>query len=193
MLEVTLLAESTPLTCLQAAEIAGSTISFGTANVAAVNQLIASNASGNAISSSGSIYACVAAVGAVTGSTYFQGSTSGVIPRTMPDPATVFDDYVANGTQIDINAIPLQSGVRVIKQRLISPAQNPFGATNAQGIYVIDCGGQPIELSQNRIVGTLVLLDPMGGTATSYRDETITFPPSRTTRLCWCGGISIAG
>ena len=87
MLEVTLLAESTPLTCLQAAEMAGSTISFGTATVDAVNQMIAANASGTATATGGSganIYAYVEAVGAVTGSTYFQGSTSGVIPRTMP-------------------------------------------------------------------------------------------------------------
>ena len=35
-----------------------------------------------------------------------------------------------------------------------------FGATNPEGIYVIDCQGGMIRVQYSRIVGTLVLLNP---------------------------------
>lgn len=53
----------------------------------------------------------------------------------------------------------------VIDSQLISPTVNPFGATNAQGIYIINCGGKDVVLGRSRIVGTLVFVDPGGNTA----------------------------
>ncbi len=78
--------------------------------------------------------------------------------REMPS-LNVFDYYLANGTLIDIASIPEDSGERMLGYTLLSPARNPFGEPNAQGIYVIDCEGQAIKLLRLRVVGTLVLLD----------------------------------
>jgi hypothetical protein len=52
----------------------------------------------------------------------------------------------------------------MIDRVLLSPASNPFGAgqTNAQGIYVINCGGKTVQISNARIVGTLVFVNPGG-------------------------------
>jgi hypothetical protein len=88
------------------------------------------------------------------------GSTSFLTsPRTMPDPSTLFDYYVTNGTVIDLASLPTQGSIPAIERALLSPANNPYGPTNAQGIYVIDCASSPIYLTDSRIVGTLVLLN----------------------------------
>lgn len=50
---------------------------------------------------------------------------------------------------------------RAIEHVLLSPASNPFGETNADGIYVIDMQGSKIIIRNCRIYGTLVLIDPM--------------------------------
>jgi carbohydrate binding protein with CBM4/9 domain len=54
-----------------------------------------------------------------------------------------------------------QAGFLALHRTVLSPANNPFGVgtTNAQGIYVIDCGGSPISIKDCRIFGTLVLLN----------------------------------
>jgi hypothetical protein len=51
------------------------------------------------------------------------------------------------------------SNVKVIHRKVLSPASNPFGSgvKNAQGIYIIDCGGGKISIRNSRIVGTLIL------------------------------------
>ena len=51
------------------------------------------------------------------------------------------------------------------RRRLISPTVNPFGATNAQGIYIINCDGKDVIVGRSRIVGTLVFVNPGGNTA----------------------------
>lgn len=58
----------------------------------------------------------------------------------------------------DANA---QAGFLALHRTVLSPASNPYGTgtTNAQGIYVIDCGGSPISIKDCRIFGTLVLLN----------------------------------
>jgi hypothetical protein len=49
---------------------------------------------------------------------------------------------------------------------VLSPATNPFGSqTNSNGLYVIDCAGSNIIISNVRIVGTLLLLNPGSGSA----------------------------
>lgn len=53
--------------------------------------------------------------------------------------------------------------VKVIHRQVLSPASNPFGSTNSQGIYVIDCDGDKISIRDSRIVGTLVLLNQNAG------------------------------
>lgn len=65
-----------------------------------------------------------------------------------------FDD----ASLTDANA---QAGFLAIHRAVLSPSCNPFGSstTNAQGIYVIDCGGSPISIKDSRIVGTLLLVN----------------------------------
>src|SRR5262249_45424615 len=57
----------------------------------------------------------------------------------------------------------------------LSPANNPYGATNPNGIYVIDCGGNTINIRNCRIVGTLVLLNARSD---SLVDNQVNFAPA---------------
>jgi hypothetical protein len=50
---------------------------------------------------------------------------------------------------------------------VLSPTSNPYGAVNANGLYVLDCNGQNVTISACRIVGTLVLLN--AGSATKVQ------------------------
>ncbi|MAT15856.1 MAG: hypothetical protein CMJ46_11380 [Planctomyces sp.] len=47
-----------------------------------------------------------------------------------------------------------------IFRRVLSPNHNPYGETNEEGIYIIDCGGSKLAIEDSRILGTLVLLNP---------------------------------
>ncbi len=57
---------------------------------------------------------------------------------------------------------------RYIYRRVLSRSANPFGATNPQGIYWINCGGQRITIDRSRIVGTLLLINPGPGSSIAY-------------------------
>lgn len=46
----------------------------------------------------------------------------------------------------------------VIDRQLISPNVNPYGATNAQGIYIIQCADKDVVVGRSRIAGTLVFV-----------------------------------
>jgi hypothetical protein len=98
----------------------------------------------------------------------------------MPDPATVFDYYKTNGTWISFTSLPTSSGVRTIAENVIGPGYNPYGPqtpqqTNPQGIYVVDCQSQMIQIRDTRIVGTLVLLN-VGGGSCIY--DSVNFEPA---------------
>jgi hypothetical protein len=41
---------------------------------------------------------------------------------------------------------------------------NPYGAVNASGVYVIDCRGNALDISDCRVRGTLVVLNAGSGT-----------------------------
>ena len=159
--QVTLAPRVTPLTCLNAAVSSGGSIVLSAATLSGLNQTVASNAGVTAILAK--VYANVEASGTILGLTYYGTTKAGVPARALPN-AGVFDYYLARGTAIAITSLPLASGFRKITQVVLSPACNPFGgATNAQGIYVIDCLGNNVDVVDCRIVGTLVLLNPGGG------------------------------
>ena len=86
--------------------------------------------------------------------------SEGVPLKQMPDPSTVFNYYIRNGTLIDVNALAgCIDGFACISEVVLSPASNPYGTqTNPMGIYVIKCGGKDIMIEKCRIVGTIVLL-----------------------------------
>ncbi|HNQ23602.1 MAG TPA: hypothetical protein PKK06_10960 [Phycisphaerae bacterium] len=88
--------------------------------------------------------------GTITGT-----STSGVAAKEMPDTTKLFTTYAAMATVIPRATL---EGGNKFKQTLLSPAYNPYtGVTNANGVYLVDCQGQNIEIHDMRIVGTLVL------------------------------------
>jgi len=157
---VTLLADPQGYTCLETALHAGLNLVFNGATVTG-NQTISSNALVTA--SLATINANVEAVGTITGGQYNGTNTPGVAPRTMP-AADAFDYYLSNGTAISFAGIPKSQGTTTIEHVVFSPARNPYGGTtNAEGIYVINCASQTLRIREVRIVGTLVLLEPGGG------------------------------
>lgn len=159
--QATLAAKVAPLTCLNAAVSTGGTITLSGATIPGLNQKVASNA--GVMASNADVYANVEAVGTVQGSTYYAATTMGVTARVLPSTG-VFDYYLSAGTTINRGSLPIEDGSRMIKQVLLSPARNPFGgATNPQGIYIIDCQGADVDIRDCRIVGTLVLLNPGAG------------------------------
>lgn len=97
--------------------------------------------------------------------TYLGGSidgteTEGVAARAFPDKTSVFEYYVANGTEIPVGSLTSYYGTPSITDAVLTPTYNPFtGELNEQGIYVIDCEGQAIGIRNSRIVATLVLLN----------------------------------
>jgi hypothetical protein len=116
------------------------------------NQTISANGQINA--SDGSINGNAQAAGIITGSV--SGSrTSNMTPTLdMPDSTGVFEYYMTMGTPISYGS--LSGGV--IERVVLSATNNPYGtgATNSQGIYIIDCQGGSVTIRNCRIVGTLV-------------------------------------
>ncbi len=106
------------------------TVIGGGSTAASLSTVIAANAS---------VYPRVTAAGLVTGGSFNSGSTQNTAAPTMPD-SHVFDYYIAKGTAISYASIPTAGANAMIDQTLLSPGSNPItGATNANGIYVIDC------------------------------------------------------
>lgn len=156
-LQVSLQAKIPPLSCLETAVHADNDVNVVSATVTC-NQIISANDSVTAAAST--VTADIEAVNAINGTTFVGTTTTGITARKMPD-ATVFDFYLNNGTVIPFAKIPTNSGITTIENVVISPASNPYDpATNAQGIYVINCGSQPLHIHNARIVGTLVLINP---------------------------------
>lgn len=76
--------------------------------------------------------------------------------------ANAFAPYIAMGSALNIAAIPISGGGRELSG-LLGPCANPYGATNAKGIYYVYCTGQILNLKNLRVLGTLVILDPGAG------------------------------
>jgi Tfp pilus assembly protein PilX len=121
------------------------------------DQTISSNGDIDATKSNSEIQGDASASGTISG-TVTGSSSPGAATLRMPG-SDVFDYYKARGTQIDYELLPGSSGDRKIERVLLSPNNNPFGETNAAGIYVIDCGQQKLKIKDSRILGTLVLLN----------------------------------
>jgi hypothetical protein len=155
----------TPLSCTEAAFHCAGSVSLGllinwaTDDEISTNGSLGANAFGTSIT--GNAYAAGSIVGNISGT-----KTSIATARRMPG-SDAFDYYKARGTWVDINALPLVSGKRMIEKAIVSPASTPWGRTNSAGIYVIDCGGQNLEIKNSRIVGTLVILNPGTSCVTS--------------------------
>ena len=53
-----------------------------------------------------------------------------------------------------------ESGPRFIHQKTLGPGVNPFGTSDPDGIYWINCNGNTLVIERSRILGTLVVLNP---------------------------------
>lgn len=166
---VTLQPTETGLSALEAALHCNDNIFNGLTNDISTNGFVSSNA--NIASLVGAIYGNAEAAGAISG--WVWGTrTPGVAPRQMPD-ATVFDYYLKMGTPIDI--APMAHGNHYdLEDVLLSPDSNPWGPTNPEGIYVIDCQGGDLRVKALRVFGTLCLLNP--GPETRIEKEVLIEP-----------------
>lgn len=148
----------TPLTCTEAAFHCAGSVSLSSYDNWVTDDEISTNGSlaagGTGTDITGNVYAAGSITGNITGT-----QTSGAVPRRMPG-SSVFDYYKARGTWVSIASLPESSGTRFISKQVVSPTVNPWGATNSAGIFVIDCGGQNLEITNSRIFGTLVLVNP---------------------------------
>jgi hypothetical protein len=141
------------LNCLDAAIHSGGFFGYS-ANVSCAH-VVSSNAF--IANSGGTIDGDAWSTGSISGSVTGVKNPNMTPAREMPDPTTVWDYYLANGTRIDIDDIP----GRRIDDKVISAGSNPYGSeTNSQGIYIIDCEGQDLVISDSRINATLVIVNP---------------------------------
>lgn len=70
-------------------------------------------------------------------------------------PSELFVYYRSIGTLITLSTATTYEKV------LFSPTSNPAGTgLNARGIYVIDCANKRLMLSESRVLGTLVIINP---------------------------------
>lgn len=152
---------------LSAAAFADGNVSLGFAAAFASNASIACNGSMTAVAAF--VNADAFAKGSILGATYSGAMRSAMPARTLPDPVLV-DELVAGGTAIPFAS--LSSGK--LQNGLLAPVSNPYGATNASGIYVVDCGGSTITVRNCRVYGTLVLLNTG---ASSRIDQSVSFQP----------------
>jgi hypothetical protein len=169
IIQTTLAAQLTPLSCLGAALSVNGTASIP--GIVSTDQLFSCNSS---VGAPGTVDSNVEA----TSTSISHGSGSRTViatPRVFPG-STVFDYYIAFGTAIDINSIPS----KIISQTL-STTVNPYGAVNPLGIYVIDCGGAKLQIQNVTINGTLVLLNTGSGTGLA---GTVNWSPAAPNMPC---------
>ena len=80
-------------------------------------------------------------------------SSIGVEAKTFPNSTDIVAYYTSLAT-----TIPYQSSR--YEEFLLSATNNPFGPTNANGVYLINCSNQKVEFKNCRIVATLILVNP---------------------------------
>jgi hypothetical protein len=65
----------------------------------------------------------------------------------------------------DVTVYPVDgASPRVLERVALGPNSNPYGATNDQGLYAIDCAGADLIIRDSRIAGSLLLSNPGAGT-----------------------------
>lgn len=136
---------------LSYALFAGGAIEFSSVTFSA-NRAVYST--GNVVATSSSIIAPVASAGTISGGTYSGTNRSGVTAEKPTDPA-VISTWERRGTPINYSDIA--SGQ--IRNVAIGPGINPYGTriVNSSGIYVIDCKGSNLTITNCRIVATLII------------------------------------
>ena len=83
------------------------------------------------------------------------GSITGTVTTGQPAPVTPGNTVVAL-YEGGASALTLP-GSRIFENATLTPKVNPWGSTNADGIYVVDGGGGPVTFRNIRVRGTLVV------------------------------------
>lgn len=109
-------------------------------------------------------YKRLTSTGTVTGTV-----TSGIDPKRMPD-TDVLSQYQSLATPITLTSS--------FSKKILSPNNNPWGATNSDGVYYIDTGGADLTIKDSRIVGTLVINADL--TKNVILDNTVFMEPARS-------------
>ncbi len=158
--QVLLMPTGAPISCLEAAACVATNVHAGNASIVNGTGLLTAN--GEIDGSNATFDIDVETASEVEDGNFTQTVTEDASPRELPNEH-VFTYYQSTGTWIPIASIPLDGSTREIRGQLFSPARNPYGRTNPEGIYVVDCLGETLIVEQSRIVGTLVLLNPGAG------------------------------
>ena len=142
---------------------------FNLADQVVVYGDVTSNANIDKTGSSTWIYGDAEAVGTIGDTDQITGTISpGSAPKTFADGQSIISYYQDLATPITYQP--------QIENILLSPTSNPFGQTNTDGLYVIDCNNERIVIKDCRIVGTLLLLNP---TDNSTVEAAINWQPAR--------------
>ncbi len=165
MIEVTLSAKPDPLPALKYALHAGGQLHIKLGRQLATNTATVST--NGSLRNEGTIAASVEAgsasqIGVVSGTL-----TLGAPSKAFPDRSVV-DLYANLGTLI--------APGNTIEKLVLSPARNPWGATNADGVYVIRAN-QNLTIRHMRIYGTLVVI---GNGNTVTVDNQVLLQPVRS-------------
>ncbi len=162
ILQVTLVARPTPLPALACACHTGGQIHVDSGDrLTAKFATISTNGNlDNAGTITGNVQAAAAeAVGNVNGTL-----TLGAAAKAFP-ASTVPEMYASQGTEIS-------PGTTINKQAL-GPGRNPWGAANADGVYVIRTSND-LTIKRTRIYGTLVVICP--GRTVTLQDQVFLHP-----------------
>jgi hypothetical protein len=132
-------------------------VTLGNKTEFTTDQTISSNGNITATNNNSEINGDASAAGSIVGT--ITGTSFPLAPLLKMPGSDAFDYYKARGTWIDYDSLPGSAGDRKLDGILLTPNNNPFGATNSAGIYVIDCALQKLKIKDSRISGTLVLLN----------------------------------
>jgi hypothetical protein len=119
-------------------------------------------AAGNISASAAAINTRATASGNITGATYFDGTDSSEPALKMPSMGDALSAYTDLATEIRLDDLERSGSDYFLRNVALGPGYNPFrpSETNPLGIYSIDAGGKDITVSNCRIVGTLIILNP---------------------------------
>lgn len=147
------------LRALSAGLACASTVSLSSATFISEAPLAAQGA----VTADKSVVSANVVAPSAAGSSYLGTNTLQMPDMALPVPAVALLQWSKSATPI---AYASTGGL--IDLRVIGPGYNPYGATlNADGVYIIDCAGQPITIRRTRVVGTLILVNP--GAASSIQ------------------------
>ena len=133
---------------------------FSSATVSGTGAIRTEGSSGSAGST---IQQLVVTRGGAFGSGYAGGTSLALLGLSNPDWSGAMASYAAFGRAVSASAV----AVNPVSKVAIGPQVTPWGVTNRFGVYVIDCSGGPLVISNSRIRGTLVCVNASAGVTIS--------------------------